>query len=90
MAKRKRELVNVGNRYVEVRARGYSDEFDRFVRREFRHFGIKADGGGFDFVWQDVGGGAPDEATAKAARDYFKLFPGVKSQVWPYMDYVTI
>ena len=90
-AKRKRDLVTVGNRYVEVRIRGYSDEFERFVEREFKHFGFKSDGSGYDFTgYQDVGGGAPDEETAKAARDYFNLFPGVRAKIHPYFDWVTV
>jgi hypothetical protein len=87
MVKRNRGPVAVGMRYVEVKARGYSREFENFVCREFKHFGFKSDGSGYDFTYQDVGGGAPDEETAKAARDYFRLFPGVKAAVHMYFDW---
>lgn len=84
----KRELVNVGKRYVSVRARGYCGKFYSFVSHEFKNFGMKVDGSGFDFTYQDVGGGAPDEATAKAVREYFNMFPGVKATVHSYFDWV--
>jgi hypothetical protein len=89
MAKR-RLVEQKERRYVNVYARGYSHEFSSFVSRDFKHFGIKSDGGGYMFTtdYQDVGGVAPDVETAKAARDYFKLFPGVKASCQTYFDYV--
>ena len=87
---KRRDLVAVGKRYVEVKARGYSDEFEKFVCREFRAFGMKSDGSGFDFTYQDVGGAAPDEDTALAVRDHFRLFPGVKAYVHQYFDWVNV
>ena len=87
----KRKLVEQNERrYVTVLARGYSQQFSDFVTRDLKHFGIKSDGGGYMFNTdeQDVGGVAPDVESAKAARDYFKLFPGVKASCETYFDYV--
>ena len=76
-------MPNAEKRLVEVRAKGYSREFEKFVSREFRNFGFRSDGSGFDFTYQDVTGEARTVEAAKAARDYFRLFPGVKVRLWP-------
>jgi len=80
--------VPVSKRYVSVMARGYDPAFERWVVRDFKHFGIEQLGAGYDFTWRDVGGLAPTVEAAKAAREYFKLFYGIKAVCLDYYDYM--